>query len=413
MATLGFKDNDGLDVGNKYVTKEYLIDRYPNINTHSNMPSLWTWGLNSGGSFGDNTTATSRSSPGTTANGASNWKTVACATSTGDIFAGIRQDGTLWTWGWSTTGALGANATVSRSSPATTAGTNLTTWVRVSASAAAVAAIQNNGSLWTWGRGAYGRLGSNATANRSSPLTTAGAPAAGASDTWLHVSVGGNMMCGIKTDGVLYSWGRNDVGQLGNGTTTNRSSPASAVASTVINNWNSIACGYAHSAGITSDGRLWTWGWGDSGALGSGSTTNRSSPQTTTLAGTDWKLVACGDRFTAAIKSNGSLWTWGSNVLGQLGDGTTTNRSSPQTVAGGGLNWVRITASADFGGSNAGGIKSDGSLWTWGSNLWGQLGDGTTTDRSSPVTVVGGYNSWKVLAITGNVMGAIKEEDDF
>ena len=78
MATLGFTDNDGLDVGNKYVTKEYLIDRYPNIATHSNMPTLWTWGIGSSGQLGDNVTATGRStsSPGTVFAGASNWKTV-------------------------------------------------------------------------------------------------------------------------------------------------------------------------------------------------------------------------------------------------------------------------------------------------------------------------------------------------
>lgn len=417
MATLGFKDNDGLDVGNKYVTKEYLIDRYPNIATHSNMPSLWTWGEPStGGALGYGDASTPRSSPGTTINGASNWKAVSgssAAAGGADFFAAIRQDGSLWTWGWTIDGALGANATVSRSSPATTAGTNLTTWVKVSANHGTTAAIQNNGSLWTWGRGTYGKLGSNATTNRSSPLTTAGAPAAGASDTWQHVSVGGAFMCGIKTDGVLYSWGGNFLGQLGNGITTSRTSPASAVASTVINNWNYISCGYTHSAGITNDGKLWTWGSGTYGKLGSGSTSDRSSPQTTITAGTNWKLVACGPSTTAAIKTDGSLWTWGLNSSGQLGDGSTTNRSSPWTVAGRGLNWVKISVATGLSGAYMGAIKSDGSLWTWGANFGGQLGDGSTINKSSPVTTAGGLNSWKVIALSSQVSAAIKEEDDW
>jgi alpha-tubulin suppressor-like RCC1 family protein len=414
MATLGFKDNDGLDVGDKYVTKEYLIDRYPNIATHSNMPSLWSWGLGTNGQLGDNVTVTNRStsSPGTVFAGATNWKTVDCGSNSA---AGIRQDGSLWTWGNNAVGQLGSGNTTARSSPQTTAGTNLTTWVKISCGSSHLAAIQNNGSLWTWGEGTYGKLGSNATTNRSSPVTTAGAPAAGAADTWQQVACGSNFTLGIKTDGVLYSWGRNVEGQLGINTTTpaSRTSPASAVPSTVLNTWNFISAGGDFGTGITNDGRLWTWGFNSLGSLGDGSTTNRSSPQTVAGGGTNWKLVCCGAFHAVAVKTDGSLWTWGQNTSGQLGDGSTTNRSSPQTVAGGGLNWVRVHTGSFIGGVISGGIKSDGSLWNWGYNVTGGLGDGTSINKSSPVTTVLNVNSWKVIAIGDEFTLGIKEEDDW
>ena len=407
MATLGFKDNDGLDVGNKYVTKEYIIDRYPNIATHSNMPSLWTWGGNPNGSYGflgDNTATAKRSSPGSVFAGASNWRVVDCS---GSSVIAVRTDGTLWTWGINTKGNLGSGNTSNRSSPGSTIGGG-TNWVTCSTSKnnqgteIFSAAIKNDGTLWTWGPNPTGQLGDGATtASRSSPGTVAGG-----GTNWKTISCGSRYALAIKTDGTLWSWGGNSNGNLGSGNTTNRSSPVTVIGG--LTNWIRAYAGYYVSAGITNDGILWTWGENSLGQLGDGSTTNRFSPGTVAGGGTNWKAFSCGYYSAAAIKTDGSLWTWGANNTGQLGDGSTTNRFSPGTVAGAGLNWAKVS----IGGGGAA-IKTDGSLWTWGTNNQGNLADGSTTDRSSPATTALSVNSWKYVSVGGFIAAGIKEEDDW
>jgi alpha-tubulin suppressor-like RCC1 family protein len=402
MATLGFKDNDGVDVGDKYVTKEYLLDRYPNIATHSNMPTLWTWGDNTSGSLGDGTT-TSRSSPNTTTGAGSNWKTIAVSA---HVLA-VKNDGTLWTWGAGAYGVLGIGSTASRSSPGTTVVAG-TTWGNVAAGDRFSASIKNDGTLWTWGRNNVGQLGTGNVTSRSSPNTTAAALVG----DWQRIACGYEHVVAVKTNGSLFSWGRNTSGALGSGTTTSRSSPVSIAGST----WTTVAAGFNCSAATKNDGTLWLWGDNTKGQLGDGTTTNRSSPVTTTVAGTTWKQVAIGRVSTAAVKNDGSLWTWGDNSTGTLGNGTTTDRSSPNTVVGAGLNWNRVAVGqlSATGGGFAMAIKNDGTLWTWGSNANGQLGDNTTTNRSSPVTTITGGNNWKVIAAGwGTNPVATREEDDW
>jgi alpha-tubulin suppressor-like RCC1 family protein len=169
-------------------------------------------------------------------------------------------------------------------------------------------------------------------------------------------------------------------------------------------------------AAVKTDGTLWTWGYNIGGRLGTGNTDDHYSPATTAGGGTNWKQVAvssAGTGMVGAIKNDGTLWTWGYGNNGQLGDGTTTDRSSPGTTAGGGTNWKQIGTPGAPGvsGGNACAIKTDGTLWTWGRNNNNQLGDGTTTDRSSPGTTVGGITNWKqvILRQSGNGMGGLTD----
>lgn len=412
MAKFGFTDNDGTDVGEKYVTKEYAMDVYPNIFTNATMAGLWTFGaafLN-----GDDTTFTDRSSPGTTSGGGTNWRAASATTGSGGGSAiALKNDGTLWTWGLATYGQLGnGSSTASRSSPGTTQGGG-TDWAAIPTTTAGQdfhAALKNTGTLWTWGRGGSGRLGSNGTANRSSPVTVVG----GITD-WVMAACGYEHMLAIRSNGLLYSWGRNSTGQLGSNNTTNRSSPQTvAGASSGGTTWtycsaNGTAVPNGYSLGIKSDGTLWTWGDNSFGKLGTNDTTARSSPGTTSGGGTNWKSAMCGYGHIAAVKLDGTLWTWGNNAQGQLGDGTTNSRSSPGTVAGGGLNWVSV--SGTFQSSS--GLKADGTLWTWGYNSVGMLGDGSTINKSSPGTIVNGGNSWKRMIMAAGNGYAIREEDSW
>jgi alpha-tubulin suppressor-like RCC1 family protein len=155
-----------------------------------------------------------------------------------------------------------------------------------------------------------------------------------------------------------------------------------------------VAGGFYHTACIKTDGTLWTWGLNSRGQLGDNTVVQKSSPIQTVSGGTNWKQVACGiDGFyTAAIKTDGTLWLWGINVNGGLGDGSSVvHRSSPiQTVAGG-TNWKLVAG----GAYHTAAIKTDGTLWTWGRNTEGELGDNTVANKSSPIQTVAGGTNWK------------------
>jgi YD repeat-containing protein len=299
----------------------------------------------------------------------------------------------LWTWGDNIYGEQGTGNTTNRSSPGTTAGGG-TNWKQVSCGDYLTAAVKTDGTLWTFGRNDDGQLGTGTTTSRSSPGTTAG----GATN-WKQVSVGNGYAAAIKTDGTLWTWGYNGYGQLGTGTTTNRSSPGTTAGGGT--NWKQVSVSTgSHTAAIKTDGTLWTWGVNVHGQLGDGTggvdKPIRSSPGTTAGGGTNWKQVSVGTYASAAVKTDGTLWTWGYNTYGQLGDGTTTDRSSPVTTAGGGTNWKQVSMGYI---TRAAAVKTDGTLWTWGYNYYGDLGDGTTVSRSSPGTTAGGGTNWKQVSM--------------
>ena len=156
-------------------------------------------------------------------------------------------------------------------------------------------------------------------------------------------------------------------------------------------NWKQVSCGGYHTVAIKTDGTLWLWGDNSNGQLGDSTIADRSSPVQTIAGGTSWKQVSCGARHSAAIKTDGTLWTWGDNGAGQLGDNTITNRSSPVQTIAAGTNWKQVSCSY----SNMAAIKTDGTLWTWGNNGGGQLGDNSTTRKSSPVQTIAGGTNWK------------------
>jgi hypothetical protein len=194
----------------------------------------------------------------------------------------------------------------------------------------------------------------------------------------------------LGADGGLWAWGRNDIGQLGDGTRTDRYSPVQVG---TARNWKSVAAGLYHTVALRTDGTLWAWGRNDYGELGlgnSGSDTNRNVP--VQVDASRWAAVATGDLYTVALKTDGSLWAWGRNEYGQLGDGTNRNRNSPVQV-GTARDWTAIAA----GLYHTVALRTDGTLWAWGRNEYGQLGDGTNTNRNSPVQV-GTARDWTAIA---------------
>ena len=268
--------------------------------------------------------------------------------------------------------------------------------------------------LWGAGRNSYGELGNNSPSNiTSSPIQTV---AGGIS--WLQVS----SSCGdddtgsvshtaaIKTDGTLWIWGANDNGQIGKNVLTPvaYSSPIQTVASGT--NWKQVACGYNHTAAIKTNGELWSWGANGYYQLGINYATT-STPVQTSVAGTNWRQVACGSSFSAAVKTDGTLWTWGYGVYGQLGNNSTTTSSTPVQTALTGTNWKQV-ACGDY---HAAAIKTDGTLWSWGGNSSGQLGNNTYSPSvvaSTPVQTIAGGTNWKSVSCGGNHTTAIRDFDE-
>jgi alpha-tubulin suppressor-like RCC1 family protein len=286
----------------------------------------------------------------------------------------------LWAWGAGPYGSTGQNDTVYRSSP-TQVG-SLTTWSNISVGDYSSSSTKTDGTLWTWGFNTSGQLGSNSVLARSSPVQV------GALTNWNKIITRAYSGVSIKTDGTLWTWGRADLGQLGlnsvNG--TGISSPTQVGTDT---NWNLISFGSYCLMAIRTNGTLWTCGTNVSGQLGLNDNIRRSSP-TQIGSQTDWSLVSVNGYNTTAIRS-GTLWVWGANANGQLGQNDRVVRSSPIQL-GAGTTWSKIST----GKMAVFAIKTDGTLWAWGNNGYGQLGQNNTTYRSSPVQI-GADTNWSLV----------------
>ena len=364
--------------------------------------NLFTWGQGSYGRLG-NAAITDRLIPVTTFAGGTNWKQVS---SGGSHTAAIKTDGTLWTWGYGYNGRLGNGATTGNISTPVTTFAGGTNWKQVSAGFRYTAAIKTDGTLWTWGYGYRGQLGNAVeTGNISTPVTTF----AGGTN-WKQVSAGFRHTAAIKTDGTLWTWGYGYRGQLGNSVTTgNISTPVTTFAGGT--NWKQVSSGVSHTAAIKTDGTLWTWGNGNSGRLGNAVTTNRLTPVTTFAGGTNWKQVSCGGDHTVALKDDGvnkELYVWGNNTNYELGTTITIATAYVPNQVNFSNNWKQVSS----GFNNTSAVKTDGTLWTWGNSYSGQLGiNSGYPDRFTPVTTFAGGTNWKQVSVVGSHTAALTYQD--
>jgi alpha-tubulin suppressor-like RCC1 family protein len=263
----------------------------------------------------------------------------------------------------------------------------------------------NTGLLWLWGTGTNGQLGNGDTVtNYSSPVQTSSGGI-----NWTSMSVGSINSAGIKNDGTLWVWGNNSYGQIGNNSPATTSVPTQT--SSGGTNWKTLSCGQWFMSAIKTDGTLWTWGQNASGQLGNNSVTTSSAPAQTVSVGNNWKQTASGQSHMLALKTDGTLWAWGANNNGQLGDGTTIGRSSPVQTISGTTRWKKL-----FDGycatSRSAAIKTDGTLWMWGDNVNNTLGElGLNTKYSSPIQTAVGGNNWKSVSTSlGGITCAVKTD---
>jgi alpha-tubulin suppressor-like RCC1 family protein len=352
--------------------------------------TLWCWGDNYYGQLGDGTT-TYRPSPVRAAALGANVAQVEA----NSVHTCARQlDGTLWCWGANVNGQVGDGTRISpRINP-----------TQVSALGTSVAeallggeatyightcARKSDGTLWCWGANSNGQIGDGTTTSpRPSPVQVT---ALGTSVAKIHHSAGAYHTCAIKTDGTAWCWGANGEGQLGNGMTAG-AEPSPVQVAALGTSAAEIVAGIFHTCARKTEGSLWCWGANEYGELGDGTANSRNTPvQVTTLGTTVVEVAAGGDAsvpaydYTCARRTDGSVWCWGVNRRGQLGNGTTSfdPQPSPAQVLG-------LSASAaeiSLGALHTCARKTDGTVWCWGANDIGQLGDGTSMDQHKPVQV--------------------------
>ncbi|MEA2645150.1 MAG: hypothetical protein QOE92_233 [Chloroflexota bacterium] len=318
----------------------------------------------------------------------------------------VKSDGTAYGWGDNSNGQVGNNDSPNDTDePALVTGVggtgNLSGVVAVAAGGNQALALLTDGTVRAWGRNAEGELGDNNAPNDSdSPVQVVGPGGTGTLGGIVAVAEGRYHSLALKSDGTVWAWGNNSNGQLGDGNgPTDSPTPVQVLGAGgtgVLSGVVAIGAGNYYSMALKSDGTVWTWGQDDNGQLGDGDPQTDSDTPVQVVGpggvGTLGGVVAIApNRHQALVlRSDGTVWAWGNNANGELGDNSTTERHTPvQVVGAGGSGFLTDVIAVAMGGHHALAAKSDGSAWGWGRNADYQVGDGTNTERHVPTQVVG------------------------
>ncbi len=310
----------------------------------------------------------------------------------------VRYNGTIACWGQNEHGQLGDGSKKGSEVPIQVAPDPV--WVSVASGARHTCALRNDSWLWCWGWNEHGQLGTGSNQDQYQPLLT------GAGSRWTQIAAGGVHSCAIRDDGTLWCWGNNNHGQIGNGSGGVEEdkvfSPEQIGDATT---WSAIAAGEGHTCALRTDGSLWCWGNNSDGQIGDNTTIHPNTPQEI-AAGSTWRSVDTGDFHTCAIRTDGSLWCWGFNQFGQLGDDTTTRSLAPTRI-GEQDDWLAV----ELGDFHTCARRLDQSIWCWGSNAYGQLGDGTVFEMQKVPVQTTSENRWiDLTAGTAHTCGLWDDE---
>ncbi len=324
--------------------------------------------------------------------------------------------GSVAAWGYNADGELGNGSTSNSSVPVQVSGA-LSSVATVAVGEFGSMAVRSGGTVWQWGDNTYGELGNNTTTNSLTPVEVVGQGGTGTLSGVKSVAQGVYHSLAVKSDGSVWSWGYDRDGELGVNSTTNSSTPLEVFPTGWADSTGEhvpIAAGAWHSLALKSDGTVWAWGQNGFGQLGINSTaSNSTTPVEVVGAGGTGALsgvvaVAAGFESSAALKSDGTVWTWGYNGFGELGNNTTTPSSTPVEVVGPGgagvLSGV-VAIAANYGDTLA--LKSDGTVWAWGDNTYGQLGINSFNSSLTPVEVLGPGGAGNLSGIVGLAAGRI------
>lgn len=304
----------------------------------------------------------------------------------------IRIDGTLWCVGDNAYGQLGDGTTTDRLTP-TQVGT--ATYSMVTVGNTHTCALRVDGSLWCWGSNGNGEVGDGTNTNRAQPTQVGTA-------TWSTASSGGRSTCATRIDGSLWCWGAIKGTPF----------PGANYLPTQVGsdtNWAAVATGARHTCALRRSGTLWCWGWNDKGQLGRPRDYNTDYTLGQVGIESSWATISVGDEHTCATRNDKTLWCWGANDAGQLGNGQRFIPGNTQQYWGSQISnaagWIAVAAARDHTCA----ASTDGALWCWGSNRTGALGSGTTTDSLVPQQVGGGL-TWKLVSASGRHSCGVRED---
>jgi alpha-tubulin suppressor-like RCC1 family protein len=341
--------------------------------------AVWTWGQNSQGQLG-NGTITECHTP-TRVGGLTGTKIAGGYNHT----LALKPDGSLWAWGLNSDGQLGNNSLTNNTTPVQVS--VLSSVQAIAGGGAHSLAIESDGTVWAWGDNSYGQLGNGSIIGSNIPVQVLGL-----TGVIIPIAGGGSHSIAQKSDGTLWAWGLNGAGQLGNGSNNNSSIPVQVSGVLGLTGVSAVSAGENHTVAYDGTGAVWTWGSNAKGQLGNGSGLDSNIPVKVTVL-SSVIAIASGYNYTIALKGDGTVWAWGDNLFGQLGLGTAD--SNPHSVpaqvtdpndSSGFLTGVITIAG---GGNHSIAVKDNGTVWAWGENQNGQLGDGTIVSRSTPVQVSG------------------------
>ena len=350
----------------------------------------WAWGSRQNGSVGD----AGGAFPQSVITPVSVFTTSTfCKISAGYRFStAIDKNGRAWGWGTNSSGQLGDGTVTCQFAPVSVAGATKT-FCEISAGFTHTAALDKNGRAWGWGYNVYGQLGDDSITDRCTPVSVAGTV-----KTFCQISAGkGYYTMAIDKNGRAWGWGYSDGAQIGNTSVFSVRTPVSVEGA--VKTFCKISAGAQHTVAIDKNGRAWAWGINTFGNLGDNSTTQRVTP--VSVAGTTKTFceISAGGmpgqyHFTLAIDKNGAAWGWGSIFGAFLGDGSTSIRTTPMSVRGTVRTFCTIFAAATHTIS----IDRNGRVWSWGDNSYAQLGDNSTTVRQTPVSIAGAVKTFCKIA---------------
>ena len=297
---------------------------------------------------------------------------VEVAASAGGHYLALTDRGGLLAWGTNGVGQLGVGTTNDSVVPVLVAG--LTNVTAIATGEAHSMAVDKSGTVWSWGLDEFGQLGDGLT-NASFATVR---PIAGLNNI-VAVAAGGAHSLALGASGCVWSWGLNGSGQVGNGSFNNVTLPGTVAGLT--DPVAIVAAGYQHSLAVSSNGTLWAWGLNDHGQLGNGTTNRSAVPVAVSQPSVNVVALACGDAHTLALDAGGTVWAWGDNSAGQLGDGSSLEHWTPHAVSAIKQDAVAIAANGNLSAA----LRADGTVWAWGRRIGVESGDLINTGTNLPV----------------------------
>ena len=332
--------------------------------------TLWAWGVNTYYQLGDGSGMNILNPKKIGSD--SDWIDIAAG---GAHTVAMKKNGTLWSWGLNKQGQLG-NGNFNIVTLPSQIGSD-TDWVKISSGDIHCLAIKSNGTLWAWGDNRDGQLGDSTKINRNKPVQI------GSDSDWIDIKCGDYHSIAMKSNHTIWGWGNNTYGQYGYmGSKPNKTKPIQIGNDT---DWIQISAGTYFTMYVKRDGSLWGEGLNSDFQLGDGTAANRFTPTKILAMGNNCKFISAGSHHCICILKSGALVSWGKGVVGELGNNkSTTNYVYNPTQIGFDKIWVSISASE----RHCVALDKNGVLWVWGSNGYGQLGDGTTKNASSPKSIL-------------------------